>query len=67
MFLFLGVPGVLAVVFSGLSGQTLPGDCLHYFAESIQLAKSCVDIWRNPNALELFMNNRSGKNPVFIE
>ena len=37
------------------------------FAKTIQLAERGVDVGRDPDALEFFMNDRRGEDAVFVE
>jgi len=50
-----------------LGGQALTCDLFHYIAETIQLAQRRIDVWRNANALKLFMNDRRREDAVLIE
>ena len=47
--------------------QTFPRNRLHHGAEAIQLAERGVDIWRYPEALKLFMNDRCREDSMFVE
>jgi hypothetical protein len=57
----------LTVYWLGLSRQSLARDRLHYVAESVQFPERCVNVWRDTDALKLFMNNRRGKDPMLIK
>src|SRR6476469_4916876 len=50
-----------------LGGQALACDQFHFGAEAIQCGQGRVDIWRNADALELFVHDRSGKDVVLVE
>ena len=50
-----------------LGRQALARDQFHLGAEAIQFRQSRIHIRRNPDALELFMNDRRRKDVVFVE
>ena len=49
------------------SRQSLTRNHNHHVAEAIQFAKRGIDVWRDTNALKLFVNNRRRKNSMLVE
>ena len=50
-----------------LSRQSFAGNCLHHVREAIQLAERGVNVGRDANALEFFVNDRGRKDPMLIK
>ena len=51
----------------GLGRQSVPSDGFHQVAEPIEFVQGRVDVWRDPDSFELFMQDRRRENTVFVE
>jgi hypothetical protein len=50
-----------------LRGQAFPRDQFHLLAEKVELVEGGVNVGRDPNTLEFFMDNRDGEDVVLVE
>ena len=50
-----------------LCRQAVARNLFHYIAEPIQLAQRGIDVWRNTNALKLFVNDRRREDAMLIK